>query len=614
MTNIKINVACSTLQLRDGFIPVRIFQDKTERDLIGDRDSLRRAQHLGNATDEDSATFAARLTRAKADELSIFSFHKGVVGNRAELQSASLSRTLVTLGGIGADNRNLTLIASGGKVIEQAKMSLASEDGDEGVAPGNTLNIFDNAHDSEAVRWAVLNCHEYTHADIVMHLLEHKIELLVVVTFNTATQLYWEYAAADVHRLFCFIVIVNVAELGGSGAFVPFRRLGNQPNATFRTAGQIFSTRGPVETTAYVELDVAELRRLRERYRDEGLAGPKEMDSTKYVPLAPSEHFMRTHDRAAGAPPVRNIRNLDLNWNSDDPLVAVVQLNSIPAKHYVSCRYRLGELDKLDDHAGEVANFERSMTHRLAVLEEQLSATSEGGEQLDFLVFPEVFVSRQFAENVIVPFCERTNAVAICGVDYPGKTDEENCNSAWVITSAGLHTSYDKITRSQYDALGRKEGERMSLKRGETLYRFINREGRAFGVLICYDFSHFDLVHRINLEGRDEPLDVLFVIAHNPFGELYRTCCVADSHRFYQHIVLCNVASYGGSGVLAPLRTEGARQSLMNAGVRNETIALTRLRLNEQRDARTKPDSTIHEEAKDRGAMMRRPGVYSRRL
>lgn len=593
---------------------MRLFQDEAEQPLLGDRDALRRVQHPDGASVQDAATFADRLSRTLPEELSVLSFHGGAAGNLAGLKDLSTTRSIVTLGGIDAGGRNLTLIATGGAVIEQAKMSLASEDVAEGVVPGDVLNVFDNSHDLDTVRWAVLNCHDYTHADIIASLIEERIELLVVVTMNAASQLYWEYATADVHRLFCFVVIVNVAELGGSGAFVPFRRLGKKRHATLRTAGQIFSTRGPVETTAFVELDVDELRRLRTAYRERGLAGPKDMDSTRYAPLAPPEHYMHTHDRGAGAPPIGRVQDIRLDWNGNDPLVAVAQLNSLPAEDYVSGRYRLRDPHKLDDRANRVRNFESGVSLHLGMLERQLAMRPPGDRQLDFLVLPEVFVSRGFADEVIVPFCRRTNAIAICGVDYPGETDEENCNSAWIMTGAGLFRSYEKITRSQYDALDVVDGERMRMTRGDTLYRFINGQNQAFGVLICYDFSHFDLVHRINLEGHDKPLDALFVIAHNPFGELYRTCCIADSHRFYQHVVLCNVATYGGSGVFAPVRTEGARQTLMAAGLKNETVALTRLALNAQREARDKTDAQLHQEAKGIGTMMRRPGIYSRRL
>ncbi|WP_338503674.1 hypothetical protein V6R86_08410 [Sphingomonas kaistensis] len=607
---LEIKLEESALRPLDGTLQVRVFQDRAERDVLGDRDALRRAQQVDDVTESEVQTFEERLRLTREGELAVMSFHRGVQRNREALKRAASDRSIVTLGGISPEAHNLTIIASGGRVYEQAKTSLSSEDGDDGVIAGRVLHVFHNEDEPEAVRWAVVNCHEYTHADIMKILLERRIELLVVVTFNAATQLYWEYAIADVHRLFCFIIVVNVAELGGSAAFAPFRHLGNQRNATLRTAGQLFSTRGPFETTATVNLDIAELRRLRQLYGDEGLSGPKAMRSAKYLPLAPSEHFMHTYDREAGSPAVDEVVDVSLEWNGDDPTVAIVQLNSVPADQYVACRYRL---DQLAD-TYKLARFEEGLKLHLSFLEQRLPVGANGRKVLDFLVLPEVFVSRRFAEQELVSFCERTNAVAICGVDYPGSTDEENRNSAWIMTGRGRIAEYDKVTRSQYDALADEVGGRMPLMRGRKLYRFTNSNADAFGVLICYDFSHFDLVHRINMEGRETPLDALFVIAHNPFGELYRTCCIADSHRFYQHVILSNVAPFGGSGILAPIRTEGARQTLVNLGIRNETISLTRLELSEQRAARAMDDTAIHEQAKTSGIMMRRPGIYSRRL
>ncbi|WP_242416455.1 hypothetical protein [Sphingomonas panni] len=612
---VQINFVRSKLRPVEGGLSVQLFQDEIGRRLLGDRDALRGAQDVRDVGTAEANIFADRLARTREGWLSVLSYHRGVAGSRKRLEELSLDRTIVTLGGIDAQGNNLALVASAGCVYEQAKASLSSQDGDDGVVAGDALNFFTDDEDPEMVRWAVINCHEYTHVDIVRHLLDQRIELLVVLTMNTATQLYWEYATADVHRLFCFIVIVNVAELGGSAVFVPFRRIGKQPNATFKTSGQIFSTRGPSETSAVVELDFAELRRLRSRYREQGLAGPKGMESERYLPLAPSEHFMHTYDRSAGSPQVDHIRDVQMRWNSDEPLVALAQLKSVPVDDYVACRYRLDDLAASADRAGVLNRFEESVKIHLESLERRLSLDANGLTGLDFLVMPEVFVSRRFATDVIATFCAKFNTVAICGVDYPMGENAENRNSAMIISSDGvIEEEYDKITRSQYDALALDKSSSLPMQRGGTLYRFTNLNGHAFGVLICYDFSHFDLVHRINLEGRDTPLDVLFVIAHNPFGDLYRTCCVADSHRFYQHVVLCNVASYGVSGVYAPVRTDGPRQTLVDAGMRNETIALVRLRLNEQRAARSKTDAQLHSEAANGGRMMRRPGVFARRL
>lgn len=589
----------SRLKPMDGMLTLRIIQEHSGTDLLGSRDKFRTAQRLDNVSDADVAEFSKRLDQTRSGDLAVLSFHRGIAGNREKLRLLSEDRTLVTLGGVDAQHRNLALVAMDGVVTEQEKLSLASEDQFDTVVAGDKLHFF-NGPDPETVRWAVLNCHDYTHADLIAALLERRTELLVVVTYNNATQLYWDYAIADIHRLFCYVVIVNIAEVGGSGVFVPFRRVGTGENAFFRAAGQIFSTRGPAETAASLPLDIGELRRLRAEYRVKGLSGTKSMGSERYAPMAPSEHFMDTFDRAAATPPVQGVRQINLAWNSDDPLVAVGQLASMSVDSYVASRYRLSQ-------AAGVELFEAKVAAHLEHLEAQLNLRPEDDRRLDFLVLPEVFVPRRFVVSHIEPFAARNGTIVICGVDYPGTEEAENRNSCMVIGPNGLAATYDKITRSQYDAMGATD--RMPMHRGDSLYRFVNAAGHAFGILICYDFSHFDLVHRLNCASRDQPLEVLFVVAHNPFGSLYRTCCVADSHRFYQHVVLCNVSQYGGSGVFAPIRSGGARQTLLDIGLNTEVMGLARLKLNAQRESR----GVDNDEQLQRGNFMRRPGIFQGR-
>lgn len=229
------------------------------------------------------------------------------------------------------------------------------------------------------------------------------------------------------------------------------------------------------------------------------------------------------------------------------------------------------------------------------------------GSLLDLLVLPEVFVPRSFV-GVLQGFSDRSGATVVAGLDYPDGGEEANANECAILRPRQAAVIYRKITRSQYDAHRDDKGARMPMLRGQQLVRFVNHDGRGFGVLICYDFSHFDLMWHLNLSGRATPLDVTVVIAHNPFGDLYRSCCIADSHRFYQYVVMCNVAEYGGSGVFGPLRTSGTRQVLLDAGKGIETLALTELQLTELANARKTEDRGLHD-----GVFMRRPGVFQTR-
>ncbi|UQE03541.1 hypothetical protein [Bradyrhizobium japonicum] len=588
-----------------GFLKVHILQMKAGLPLEGRRHELERAQGPFG-TQEDVQACRALVEQTLPNALNVISYHRGMIGCVPELQELSRSRTIVTLAGIEDWTRNGTLtndafIAMQGRLQRHTKISLSSEDQQGKVCAGDELRIFSPAVNENSVCWAVLNCHDYTHADIIAALLKHQIEILVVVTYNTATRLYWEYAVSDIHRLFCYIVIVNVGELGGSGVFAPFRRIGRERNASIGAGGQVFATRGPSEIGATIELDLCELRRLRETFRNKGFEADYEAheDIGPITAVVPSEHFMTTVDRQAGVPPVHAVRNIRTTWGAKKIRVAVAQLNSMAVQDYVETRYRIRNhenckafLEVLDLHLS-------SLKRRCKLLERMPS-----GAHLDMLVLPEVFVPRPYLKK-LQRLCNELGTTAICGIDYPDGGEETNANECAILRPRKKPVYYRKITRSQYDAWRTPEAERMPLNRGDTLYRFVNADGHGFGVLICYDFSHFDLIHKINLQKRTEPLDALFVVAHNPFGILYRSCCIADAHRFYQYVIMSNVSTFGGSGVFAPQRTSGARQTIVEIGKGTEAIALAELDLRSLREARNADDNALH-----KGNFIRRPGLF----
>ena len=580
----------------DGKLSVRIIQRKAGRDLLGRRTGFEGAQDTSRVTNREIQEFGERLKETQPGELAVLSYHPGVAGQRSNLSDLSHDRSIVTLGGIDSKKRNLTLIASNGEIVEQAKLSLSSEDLADDVVCGDKLYVFEPEGAAGCVRWAVLNCHDYSHPGILVELLKQQLDLLVVVTYNNATRLYWEYATSDVHRLFCYIVIVNVGELGGSGAFVPFRRVGRDENAKFGASGQIFGTRGPAEVDAVVTLDIGQLRERRDQFSREGLVRYRKDELAEEIDfMVPPQHYMDTFDECAGPPRVDGVDEIKIKWNSKNPTIAVGQLDSMPLEAYTDNRYRLRG-------ASQVQCFEDRLLARLSFLEQESKLTQS---PLDFLVLPEVLVPREFAERHLADFSRTNSAIVIAGVDYPGSSPSDNRNSCFVYFPDGTRHAYDKITRSQYDAIDADGRSLMPMNRGRRLLRFVNGDGRSFGVLICYDFSHLDLVHQINTADGREPLDILFVVAHNPYSTLYRSSCISDSHRFYQHVVMCNVASFGCSGVYAPQRVKGSRQTLMEVGHNTVAISTVRLDLDSVRDARGKPDKDLND-----GVMMRKPGIY----
>lgn len=642
---IEVRTSRSTLKPQSGTLKLRLIQDVigvdahqrlVPADIVGRRMGVADSLQPRIPNEAERLRAHQHVAATPAGGLSVVAFERGLHDCRDAL--AKLDSGSAFVGGLNVftregseDPRNVTLVACAGRLIELDKCSLSSDDVHHGVHRGSAFEVFlPEGDDTESVRWAVLNCHEYTHVDLVRTLLDHRIELLVVVTTHAATRLYWEYATADIHRLFCYVVIANIAEVGGSGVFAPFRRIGREHNAQIGSAGQVFGARGSARFSVECDLEIDELRILRREFaghgfnadgvRQERVARLAAQDSSVEVartprlavePVVPSEHYVHTVDRPAGRPPVTGTHEVPHRFVADSLRVAVGQLASMPFAAYIDSRYRLRRHE-------DVQQFQDGLDAHLNELEQRCrrQGVSQSGFLLDMLVLPEVFVPRNYVPT-LQAFSDRMGATVVAGVDYPGESDEQNANECLILRPWLAPVTYRKVTRSQYDAHADHEGGRMTMARGNTMLRFVDdTSGFSFGVLICYDFSHVDLMHQLNLADRTEPLELVVVVAHNPFGDLYRSCCIADSHRYYQYIVMSNVTAYGGSGVFGPLRTPGARQTLMEMGKGVDTITLADLDLKGIRAARGATDQRLNDVSvlNPLRKFMRRPGVFQARV
>lgn len=603
--NWNLNLSRSFLNLTEGMLKLWLVQASSGRRLVGTRLALQSDKITGDPSEYEIQDCRDLLAATAPKSLTVISYHPGLRACEADLEELSRSRTIVGLGGNYGNGTNIAYIATGGKLHRKAKLSLSSEDRSFGLKPGTELTVFDSVASQmdSPVRWTVLNCHDYTHADLLKVIQATKVELIVVVTYNAATRLFWEYATADIHRLFCYVVVVNVAELGGSGVFGPFRQIGNEENAGLSMGGQLFGAKGPGSLKVTLSLPIQELRDLRDRFSREGFDAGRihAAGFGAYQPIMPPEHFLATVDRDAGPPVVDRVLNHEIDWNFCAPRVAVAQLRSMEQGTYLATKYRIR------NHK-DSPKFERLLSVQLSELETRCSdqGPTESGTLLDLLVLPEVFVPRDYIP-ILQEFSNRVGSLVICGVDYPGETEEENANDCVIIRPGADPIGYRKISRSQYDAV-RPNGARMPMRRGRELVRLVNKAGRGMGVLICSDYSHYDLMWALNLQDRTEPLDLTVVIAHNPFVSLYHSCCIADSHRFYQFILMCNVMPYGGSGVFGPQRTKGARQVLAHIGQGVEGIVMVSLPLDDLASARQSEDAQLHT-----GRFMRKPGVFQSR-
>ncbi len=598
-------------------LPVKLFQIDDGRELIGDRMSFMRAQLTKQASQDDVDDYRNMLEGTEINALNVLSFHPGVSNNQSKIKALSADRTIVAHGGVPADaDRLVTYLAQNGGMILQDKLSLSSEDEEGEIVAGDTLHIFKASRNVllGAVNWAVLNCHDYTHVELVEILLEHDVEILVVVAYNPATRLYREYAISDAHRLFAYIVSVNTANIGGSGVYAPFRRLGKNKNASFGAGAELFGTRGPGAFETRIDLDIGRLRNLKEDFSENGFNastfGTDEEDY--YNAVAPSEKYLDTGSNDPNFRADITLRDIETSRLPDSLKVAIVQMQPMSRKAYLENKYRFPRGRERASFCREIAT---EMEALLARSRSRNGAATDS--EIDLVVLPEVFAPRDFAAGYLSDFAHRSGATIVAGLDYPGLEESENANECVIIRPDGADVMYRKITRSQYDAVGADMKSRMMMQRGTELIRFIDKAGVGFGVLICYDYSHLNIMRRINLEGRDHPLDFVIVVANNPFAQLYRACCIADAHRFYQYIVMCNVSEYGGSGMFAPASGSGARQTLGELGKGSVGTIYQTLDLKKLRENRSRSDVVINNRAeKHKGGerFMRRPGIFQFRI
>lgn len=585
-------------------LPLRIIQATSELALIGKR-VLPGTPLKESPQDPQVKSCSELLSKVNKGALTVISYHPGMGGCHAQLKNASQKGAVVTLAGVDADRqRNISYIACNGHLLLQEKLSLSSEDEIECIQGGDKLYIFGTANTDlrSPVLWGVLNCHDYTHVEIVETLLRERIELLVVVSHNPATRLYWQYALSDVHRLFCYIVIVNTAELGGSAVFAPFRRLGKEKNAQYGAGGQIFGAKGPAALDTEICLEIKLLRELREDFKSNGFSRTKGFDSKFALEaMVPSQHFMNTGDGVPiGSPSIKDVHDIECNWGGETVRIAVAQLQHMKLEEYLKTGYRLGNADGIDVFSNQLEHWLEHVKNRCEYL------PKNNNRALDLLVFPEVFIPRKLLPK-LQKFSNETGATVIAGVDYPAG----NANECAILLPYDEIRYYRKVTRSQYDGIAHDGNGRMKMERGGDLIRLIDKDSkRSLGVLICYDFSHFDLVYKLNLHNREMPLDMVVISAHNPFSELYRSSCIADAHRFYQYVVMCNVAEYGGSGVFGPVRSPGARQVLAEAGKGVEAIILKDVNL----AGLAKAKNIANEQSLLENEFQRRPGILRGRL
>lgn len=595
----------------DDIIKVTLIQEQYPKQLIGKRAG--QGMYVGKMgvgvhSHESRLSVTSMLEHIAVEtDIAIISEHPGNAFSLDLLQRQSDRQQQLIIARLGYHlNENEGKICNSVAVISPEQppvfvdqISFSTEDlkfeADEILHRGNEIHVFS----TPLGNLGVISCHDYTHADILKQIFEHNIEILVVSSFNPATRLFMQYALADIHRFSCFVIISNIANYGGSGVFAPFRYNGPK-RASMSLGGALAYTQGQSRAYLEVDLPIAHLRKLR---HGESTITETFEDAIAWTPIYPSEEFITQgepdYKRKLVTPDFLETIDLAqegyLPTTQDDLQIGVAHLQSMDKEDYIDNYYCISCSKNVP---GYITNI-KSHLHFLA---EKLENT---GQRIDFLVFPELFLPLTL-EGALKDFARRFNTIIIGGMEFDPQPDDLECpemaqgvNRCFVYlptqTGEVRRFQYDKLTRSQYDARTPSVGDSgwgyFKMPRGNHLIRFACGDQWSFAVLICYDYSHFDIIHRLNRDpAYPMPPDMLFIVASNPDSQLYERCCIADSHRFYQYIIMSNVSQYGGSGIFAPIKTPGRRQTLFNSGLGTEAISIAKVAWKDLQAARQTRD------------------------
>jgi predicted amidohydrolase len=183
----------------------------------------------------------------------------------------------------------------------------------------------------------------------------------------------------------------------------------------------------------------------------------------------------------------------------------------------------------------------------------RLALQAAESNKCDGIVFPEYSLPSSMQDE-LQSLASRHNIVIIAGLE--GQWVRGKVSDQAIIAFPGEQQPH--YQRKQEPSLD--EELRDSFYRDGEQKFFTNSPIGEFAVIVCSDFLQLSALHAWTSDG---PIpELFFVVARNPYPELYKHLAIAEAVRFYAGVIIANVCatkesvSNDGSCVIVPQRDQ----------------------------------------------------------
>lgn len=204
-------------------------------------------------------------------------------------------------------------------------------------------------------------------------------------------------------------------------------------------------------------------------------------------------------------------------------------------------------------------------------------------DQADFVLFPELFLPREYLDRYVKAVCSENRFIIIGGLEYGplsvegGRKDVPVSNEAFIAFPPVMGYGSEQIDNRQREATimlvpkimpaeleeSTLTAENYSFRNGNRVYLFESEIYGNWAVLICADFLNLP-IHAL-LQSK---IQTLYVVAYNTDVNGYASIADSLQRLLMCNVIICNTGYYGSSLCYSPFRDHYKREVMRVSGNR----------------------------------------------